>query len=394
MFGTAAAIWFAVGTVFSVPVLLSWSVVNFGLHYLSSVFPFILYYVVRNAKGHQVLACGLVTGIAVFFSYSSVVFIPVCMLWFLFRFGPGRFFVLEMLKFLTVVSIVLIPHFILRTSFDNGFNLEKLSLAEIREFNPDNLISIENLKNLPGVLFYSFPASLLLSSGGVLLTVVQRIAVLLFLGAGIYFGCRKMKLRNSGYLFPVLFIAAFLTAYALSPFYSGKPYSSNYYEYRHLTSMIPFAMMILISVFVNEGKKGVEMAGVWVMICVLSSGYYMIHTRPVQSESYRTEGWILARKYGESAQKMVQMNELIPRQAREDVIFGMGWGTAAALFSGKKEVDLKVVEELKLLYEEYPEGYREQFGKGIEMAFSEGITPVLNQEYLDPVQRIVLLTGK
>src|SRR5690606_32878207 len=75
VFNSQTALLFGVWTIFATPALIPWGTVNFGLHYLSSVFPFILLLLLYRKKNtlKYYLGCGLFLGLACWFSYSNVV---------------------------------------------------------------------------------------------------------------------------------------------------------------------------------------------------------------------------------------------------------------------------------------------------------------------------------
>ncbi len=77
-FGRTTAIYFALWTVAAVPGLLLWATVNFGLHPLSSFWPFVLLYVATRSMEEKPPAVwlGVITGLSISWSYDSLVLVP------------------------------------------------------------------------------------------------------------------------------------------------------------------------------------------------------------------------------------------------------------------------------------------------------------------------------
>ncbi|MEO8174821.1 MAG: hypothetical protein ABI581_17115, partial [Sediminibacterium sp.] len=74
------ALFFGIWTILSVPLLIPWGMVNYGLHSLFSFFPFLFLYVMIQYRQHTYLPVivGVLSGIAVSFSYDSMVPVTAC----------------------------------------------------------------------------------------------------------------------------------------------------------------------------------------------------------------------------------------------------------------------------------------------------------------------------
>lgn len=124
---------FGVWTIFATPTILPWATVNFGLHSISSFFPFVLLYILwRNKDTIQAhLQNGLFLGVAIWFSYSNIVLVPVYFLFQIIKENRSK----KWMYSLFVLILVLSFHIILRLNMDAGFHLEKTNLTSIRGTN-------------------------------------------------------------------------------------------------------------------------------------------------------------------------------------------------------------------------------------------------------------------
>ena len=121
---------FGAWTVCGLPILITWSSVNCGLHNLSSFFPFVVLWLISRPSevNARVWTDGLVLGLAVWFSYNCLLLLPVYLLLSrpLFQ-GPGPLF-RSSAAFVAVLAV----HFLFRTSFDPGFHLPEWSPVSVR----------------------------------------------------------------------------------------------------------------------------------------------------------------------------------------------------------------------------------------------------------------------
>jgi hypothetical protein len=379
IFGTKAAAWYAIWSVMSVPLLISWSCVNFGLHHLASFFPFVFAYVVLAfpSRNFYPWLCGGMAGLAIWFSYDSIILPVAFVIWLLMEpeFQQKRF--MYLLKFLGALCIGVLPHLLLKFIPDNGFHLETLTASEIRGVGMSDVEWVRGFKHLVTVWIKPLPASFFLSAGGTVLSIIQRLLVMVFIFSGIYF-CVKNWRQQSTNRFLAVVILLFLALYAFSPFYETSANSTSYVSYRHLNYSIPLLVMLLFNFFANTGKKGDYVLIAWISLGVLFTLLYGFTTRPLIHAEYRAAGWVLARKFGDDPEKLIRLNTMAPPEYRTELCTGFGWGITTTLLSNKTANAEVQLDRVKELIGKFPEPEKRSVMEGMKIAFAPGTTPVLD----------------
>ena len=134
VFGRTTAVWFALWTITTVPGLLPWGTTNFGLHALSSFWPFVVLYLAakipESGKAFSALL-GFFVALSICWSYDSLVLIPAALI------ALTQKRLRSTLVFLVTLLVTLTPYVALRLLTDQGFHLE-------REFSSSNLTCSTN----------------------------------------------------------------------------------------------------------------------------------------------------------------------------------------------------------------------------------------------------------
>jgi hypothetical protein len=371
--GHETAAWFGVWTVLAVPAMVPWGTVNFGLHALSSVFPFVLLYILYRYMGHPYLAilCGLLCALAVSFSYDSLVLLPVSLLFFIGR--PAAKRIRDILVLLAVFAVGMLPHVWVRADLHSQTGND--ILFSVRTVNWVHVFDLSNLLQGITVWVTALPGSFMLSPAHVLppLILVCTVCVLLFSGIVFFISGKEPSTIRRLAVGIVLF---FVMAYALSPFNGSRFDSGSYVYYRHLSYIIPLLAFICIAGFSASGTLRKILLPVWVTVCGLLSMQFMLTTKKAGEPAYRPAGWILVKKYGIDSKLLMDIHTAADPLYSKELVTGFGWGIATTLFDGKP--DTAAIVKLEQVLREYPAMHRPQLINGVRYAFTKDITPVLD----------------
>jgi hypothetical protein len=375
--GDRTAAWFAGWTVLSVPAMIPWATVNFGLHALASVFPFLLLYVVHSRRNHPFLyvLCGLVCAVAVSFSYDSLALLPVVVLFFVSR--PDKKRIANALLFFAVCTIALLPHLWIRA--DMHVQTDNDILFSVRSVSWAYLLDLSRWIYPVTVWFTALPASFIVSPVHVLPVLFTVCIVTMLLHSGIiYFLSGKDGLTVRRVATGIVLF--FAVGYAVSPFYGNRIDSKSYLYYRHLTYIIPLLSFICIAGFISSGNLRKALLTVWITVCGLLSIQFMLTTQKASGPAYRPAGWILVRKYGIDTRSLMDIHAAADRSYRSELITGYGWGMASLLLAGRSDTAsvVKLVKSVRT----FPAVYHQSLIDGVHYAFEKRITPVLDSGML------------
>jgi len=380
--GDKVALLFGTWTVFAAPVILPWGVVNFGLHSISSFFPFMLLYLLWLDKPSTrfYILCGIFLGLSFWFSYSNYVLIVVFFLFHLF--GKTRFRAL--FYALPSLLIILLVHVWVRWVADPGFHLEEIDITSIR--NTEFMFSDpETWEWIRYVWTNALAQSFVAHPDPVTFTIWLKRTwiVLFFLGMS---GCLWLFIQRT---YPwkisvhLLTILLFVTVYAISPFCYTYETFGHYMSYRHLTYIMPFiALFILLGL--SAFKWGPLPAVIFLCIGVGAAGM-LFRQKPSEDTAVKAAGWALAIKMGHEPGVVCQAISST-RYDRSSLVQGMGWGMSTALFNNVPEEEVAPrIERLEAMISSYPEEWKQDLLEGIKFSFSDDVTPRLNKEILSEV---------
>jgi hypothetical protein len=367
LFGSATAFWFACWSVLSVPLLLPWSVVNFGLHYLASVFPFIFFWLLLRFRDHRYFGVyiGICIALAISVAYENcLLLIPAISV--LLRNTNKR--PRSILQFTFMFILFLLPHLLFRSFANTGYPFENGIIS-------GRLLDISaslHPKHLLTLWFTVLPASFLINS-----TLVGPIALLEWLvffciiaGIAFFIKNNNSKLR---WLFPG-FVLLVLLVYAISPFSAGGKRSYSFAAYRHLAYIIPFLVLLMIDGFVRSHWKHYWLAA-WLLICGTASVAFMRRTYVEEQTAYRAAGWILVQKYGINISQLFRLQNTAAPEYHRSIAAGFGWGLATAML--RQPGDSATVFHLRSLIRQSPPAFQDDMLDGVGYAFTPGITPKL-----------------
>lgn len=387
IFGEKVALYFAVWTVFSVPLLLSWSVVNFGLHHIASFSPFIyLLLLFRPMKPHSPWLFGLFCGLSLAFSYDNSVVVLAVGVVIISGIVPVTNKLAFLAKFGLATVIAFLPHLAFRLFLDNGFHLGESSSFLIRDLNFSHLITWHGGMAFVEFWYKPLPASFFLGGVATFYQKVLHVLVILFLLFSLYKTIKQWR-KMEGLKPLIVMIVCFFLLYLLSPFYEKSGSLTSYVSYRHLSYILPAIVLWMIYVLLQRtAGTGDYFAKAWIILCIAGSGVFMWTAQPVKSVSYKETGWILARKFGDDPELLNRIRNRLPLTRQKEIMVGYGWGITTALFRETKN-ERKSVLELKAIIDHFPKEYRKDVLTGVDFAFSPGITPVLKASSLKCIRQ-------
>ena len=380
LFGRETAFWFGLWTIISVPLLIPWATVNFGLHSLFSFVPFVFVYLLSKYRDHKYLPvlCGIICGIAVSLSYDSIILVIASIGFLLSLKNSSKVHFSNLLKFIVIFTLFLLPHVIARIYLNTTSSLIPESFLSVRGVPLTDGLNISRFANLCTVWFRPLPGSFLLSSIYFLPASVQTGIVFLFLLSGMLFFTINSAIGREEKNLSICVIFLFIAAYAVSPFYEGNYNEKSYVYYRHLCYIIPFVTVIVIAGFIQSGKLKFYFVGAWLLLGSIASVLYVGDTHKIDHPAYRAAGWILAKKYVYHTDNLFRIHTNTEPAFQEELLIGFGWGLSATILENR--TDQGAIEKLIQIVKQCPGKYQPEILQGIHYSFSKGITPVLDKK--------------
>ncbi|MBD80610.1 MAG: hypothetical protein CL840_16970 [Crocinitomicaceae bacterium] len=386
VFGKKAMLYFGFWTIVGVPLILPWAGLSFGLHSISSVFPFLFIYLIHrvHSSSKEFVADGIFLGLSAWFSYTNLIFVPIYIVFLL----HSKTKLKNMLWVGLPLGVLVLFHVGIRVSFDTGFGLSKFSLGSIRG-ESFNFFEIESYARITKVYTEHLTQISLLENLGPISTKWVRI-IWYWMGllGIVLFIQRSIKGKSKLLIYPILVLAVYFALYAISPFYLEWPDFAHYINARHFTYIIPLFVAISIVGLANNQlpgvnlKKAVEYGLVILIFPCIFSAYVAYKKEPTKAILARPTGWVLATKFGHLPEELIRINSNHIYD-EDEISIGIGWGTATNLFASlndsttePKILKPKVALALKLLSQ-----YQDQKAlvfEGMQYAFSSEVTPRLD----------------
>ena len=382
LFGDTTAWWFGIWTVFALPSLLPWATVNFGLHALSSFWPFVFLWALqsrwRNFSPAQL--AGAVTGLALSMSYDSLILVPAFVVFLILSHEKLMAKGQQALSYLLTLILFLVPHLFSRWFFEDGFELKEDPWFSIRGEEVSGGNWKTKLTNVHDTLRYTLPGSSMLPQIAGLGLTLGRNIWLAFGFLGILMGVLMKYWLRRIFLIGVAVVGLYLLLFAWSPFFAGHSNQTNYVYYRHLTYILPLLTLLAIHGLVKARWFFRYLPPIWITWCLVGSLVFILRAQPPEKPVDRVTGWVLAKKLGHDPERLVHLTHLVEEEAREEMVKGFGWGATAALMEGVESLDHPSVEKLLFIYGQLPQENKEDFKEGILMAFEPYFTPTLEIE--------------
>lgn len=387
------AILFGLWTIFSSPIILPWGTANFGLHSISSVFPFLIAYMLftYNSSIKYQLYGGAFLGLACWFSYSNIILVPLFFLFLVITQVRMRKWAYTLLGF----SAIALLHVLVRMQTDAGFHFSDFGLFSIRgeTFSLAEIDMAERVQDVPKVIANSLTA---LPHTEDYSSFFKLTVPILLIVAIVGLSISAWKKRTSWkFLFLIAVILSYFASYLFSPFFYPKE-SGYFVMYRHLTYIAPLLVLLIIMGFSTFRYRMIALSFI-ALFALQSSQVFTAEKTPKNEMITKASGWVLATKFGHSPEDLIEIVKANPDK-RALLIEGIGWGTCTSLLQNHSDPNKQEVKayirELNALMESYPESYQPLLHSGIELAFSDGITPRLHRDFLEEYRKINVVSMK
>lgn len=364
---------FAIWCIFGSPVTLPWGMMSYGLHAVSSLFPFLLMLLLYEKKLVEKYAfqIGVLAALTYWFSFTNLLLIIVFL---------GFLFLKQFnnkIKLRVVIGLILsISIFVLVVlTNDAGFDLSHPNPFLPRGISIDHQSFEYN--NLTKFWSSILPLSFVTESTSRLKDIVAIIIII-----GLIAHVVRIK-QDSKIIYVLVFVIGFGVLYSLSPYF-GKESTLHYINFRHLTYIIPILVFMVLTGWQKMFKK-------FNYFPVVITSFFIglsITTFKNNINNYehiaQPTGWVLASKYGHEPRLITDI--LKDQSQLEDYFFGVGWGTSTSLFETFDENNindkLKLISDLKGAY---PIEFQDDFLLGVKFSFSDGVTPKLDPELLNEI---------
>lgn len=381
VFGKSIGLLFGVWTIFSTPTIIPWGVLNFGLHSISSVFPFllILFFSQKEQSIKQNLCAGIFLGLAVWFSYSNLILIPAFFIFTLFEPNKTRNLFYALLSLIGV----LIFHLMVRAFFDAGFHLSQIGLMSIRgeSFSLTEIDFLDRLTSLPRII----------ANSGIALEdplIPVKASRLIYYLYGVlsivgFYAIYKREIINQSIYFICGVVILFLLSYIFSPFFHLEK-SIHFISFRHLTYILPLIALIIINGLAALKQR-------WMVITFLVFVFFQsiqIFTKrkpQVGVINKKAIGWVLGTKFGHDPHQLIAIIE-DDKAESQMLIQGIGWGITTAIMTNDQiKFQDKINQQVDLFFK-YPISYHEDLLEGIEFSYSDKVKPKLDQGLMNEVE--------
>lgn len=382
---TELAIIFGLWTIFAAPSIIPWATVNFGLHSISSVFPFILIYLLTQKKSSVSyhFFCGLFLGSAFWFSYSNVTLIPV---FFLYSILTKQSLKNLGLSFIGL-AFVLSAHLVVRNYADPGFHLQEFSPTSIRgeDFSLHEIKVWDRISSIPSVIANS---AIALSKSNFSVSAIKLIYYTLCLLSivGFYLASRKLHIKKVVYMASTI-ILVFLITYIFSPFYYSKD-NGSYVEFRHVSYILPLVTLVILIGLSNFKYKVIS--ALFILFGAFQSSQIFTFDKHSENEIIiKASGWVIAHKLGHDIPSCISIVVNYPDKS-QILIEGIGWGTSTALMNKTDKLSESdqnsKVNELIEVFSNYPANFQSSLLKGMRFSFEPTVTPTLKTDLLKKIE--------
>lgn len=383
LFNRTTALWFGAWSVLAFPVIIPWATVNFGLHYIASIFPFLLIYFLSREKKivKDQLISGALLGLSVWFSYINIVLLPI-------YFGY-KLIQREKIADLFYSSVgllgILTLHFCIRTFSDSGFHLNEHAITAIRgEGLLNNDLHLwTQLRAIPAVLAN---ASLSIPSTSQLMPLWRSIfyGLMLLATFGFFRSFRKQHLNPAvRIILPLLVL--FMVIYVISPFYYPND-KGTHVSFRHLTYILP-----LFSLFIIHGLRHIPRVHSLLLVLFVGIGTWrglqLFTADPPKQQDLmiKAAGWTIGTKFGHDPRLLEAIIRHHPEQQKL-LTQGVSWGISVALFHDLNMPEDRItiearVDQLEELLDQLTLD-KNDLTEGVHFAFSDQVSPKLDPTIL------------
>ena len=389
IFGPVTAFWYGIWTILAIPELIPWGTCFVGLHATSALFPFIFMYFVLcpPAKMQRPVVAGVVAVVSIMYSYNNVILVPAYVLWIVFFEQNTRLKIQESLKFIFLLMLLMIPHVLIRLYADHGFHLDALAILPVRNKSWEDISVWSGLVNLVQTWWGTLPASVFISSAPGLSAFWHRNLALVLIAAGLITLIFLQKEKRAASVLGLLIVFFFSVAYSFSIFHTENISNKSFYFYRYFSFILPLLAVLIVHGFSGPFKYSLTCKVLWIVICGGFTVSYFFSSTSYSKPSFRTAGWILAKKFGDDPGMLVQLQSIAPADEKSELMKGFGWGLCATLLKDRHPDETVPIEKLGRLYNLIPNEQKAACKEGILYAFTAGLTPVLDKGFLPALNK-------
>ncbi|MEO6325017.1 MAG: hypothetical protein ABIT01_08850 [Thermoanaerobaculia bacterium] len=391
VFGGGAALTYALFSVFSLPLLLPWSVLGFGLHAASGIWPivFLLFTHVGLGTRRRAALFGAFVALAIVFSYEDLALVPAALVLVVLeargaRGAAGR---RVMLGFAASCAGLLSLHLLVRVTVPTGFLLQPHGPLSVRglDFLSPPLGDLLSLWRR--VFSHTLPGATQLPALAGLGKESLRVGFVLVAAGGVLLAILRRETRRAAAL-GALVLVTWLLLYAASPLFGPRRDFDDFIYYRHLAFILPLLSLLALAGF-SARRHALRLGALVLIATSIAAGVNALRDVKASVPNDTSTGWVLAHKLGHDPDRLIRLLE-VGGPRRRDLVFGYGWGYAAALFEtadATSPAGLAGVERVRRVAALVPVELRGAFGEGIRFAFGPGITPRLDPRVLELILR-------
>ncbi|MGD1847005.1 MAG: hypothetical protein ACFB10_16570 [Salibacteraceae bacterium] len=390
LFGNSVALAFVLWSAIAIPTLLPWATVNFGLHALSAFWPliFLLSLKVQYWKIPVPVGAGLVTGLALSMSYDNVILVPAFLVWLVLQWRLLEAKWKVVVGYGLALGIAILPHLLLRTLLDPGFELQAFQEGGIRGQGwflwTNHEVWYHRFWKL---IYHALPGSSYMPDlFGLGAGWVRKIWLIPGL-IGFFIVSRRFLSKTAGVGAGVTMVLVFLLLYALSPFFTEAGDSFIFVSYRHLTFVLPLFVVLAIGGWWSWPKWGPRIAVAWIGFGILGTFIMVVKADKPTATFDPAIGWGLAQKFGHEPETLMKILDEAPESQQPDIVKGMGWGTSSAILEATGDPRPEKSDKLLSYIHQYPPQWQPVLQEGVRMAFEPWITPTLDSNFVPILEK-------
>ena len=383
VFDRTTAILFLFWNLVASPVLWPLNAAYFGSQTALSLFPFLLLLLFSSSQiSRSVILHTLIVAAAVCFSLQNAVLLPAYCIIILFSQLPdkkNRAIVFSLLCFGIVIVYYTVLAKLLHQSVPSPVQFLGITSSFITDLSSlaFNFILIFSEVVPKGIFF--FTADTLFNYGAYWLLLLIVLA-----GAAFYLKeGRNLSIQRLGAALIVLVFVLISACNSSTPVDAAK---FNFFSLRAFAYILPLFFVVILYALNNSFALGKKLAYSLLVVCGYYSYLTVSHFEPISAQSHKPVAWLLAKSLSTKPQVLLRISNRADISKKNELISGYAWGLAAATLKDTRGGDTLKLKTLKETLDKFGEGNNSALLEGINTAFANGVTPVLDPFYLAPLQ--------
>lgn len=383
IFDRKTAILFLLWNLAASPILWPLNAAYFGSQTALSLFPFLLLLLFSSAQlQRSVVVHTALVSAAVCFSLQNAVLVPAYCVIILFSRLPdkkNRAIVFSLLCFAIVIVYYTFLAKLLHQSVPGPVQFLGITSSFITDLSSllVNFVLIFSEVLPKGVFLYT--ADTLFNYGAYwLLLIVVLIATAFYLKEGRNLSIQRMGAALTVLIFVVISACNSSTAVDAAKF--------NFFSLRAFAYILPLFFVVMLYALNNSFSLGKKLAYSLLVVCGYYSYIAVSHFEPISAQSHKPAAWLLAKSLGTKPKVLLRISNRADISKKNDLMYGYAWGIAAATLKDTRGGDTVKLRTLKETLSKFGEGNNSALLEGINTAFANGVTPVLDPFYLAPLQ--------